>query len=199
MALSTPPVRGHARGAILDAADALFYRDGIRSTSIDAVADEAGVTKRTLYHHFESKDDLVAAYLERRDEPTRVAFAAQAAAAADGPAARILAVFDVLARFFATSDCRGCAFLNAASECASDSRVRRTAIAHKDATEAWFREQLAAAGSREPEAYAAMLMLVLDGALARSLLYPGGRQVRAAREAATIIVREAGVAIPRVA
>jgi AcrR family transcriptional regulator len=199
MALSTTTVRGHARKAILDAADGLFYRDGIRATSVDAVADEAGVTKRTLYHHFESKDDLIAAYLERRDEPTRVALAAKATAVADAPAARVLAVFDVLARFFATSDCRGCAFLNAASECASDSRVRRAAIAHKDATEAWFREQLTAAGSREPAAYAAMLMLLLDGALARSLLYPDGPPVRAARDAAAIILREAGIAIPRTA
>ena len=58
------------RATILAAATALFYEEGVRAASIDAVAERAGVTKRTLYYHFASKDDLVAAYLEGRDQPT---------------------------------------------------------------------------------------------------------------------------------
>jgi AcrR family transcriptional regulator len=55
---------------ILEAADELFYREGIRSVSVDTIAEKAGVTKRTLYYHFRSKDDLIAAYLEASNEPT---------------------------------------------------------------------------------------------------------------------------------
>jgi AcrR family transcriptional regulator len=60
----------NTRDRILEAADELFYRDGIRSVSVNTIAEKAGVTKRTLYYHFRSKDDLIAAYLEARNEPT---------------------------------------------------------------------------------------------------------------------------------
>ncbi len=59
------------RERIISAAAKLFYNEGIRSVSVDAVAEEAGVTKRTLYYHFASKDDLIGAYLEARDQPNR--------------------------------------------------------------------------------------------------------------------------------
>ena len=58
------------RERILEAANRLFYGEGIRSVSVDAVAEKAGVTKRTLYYHFRSKDELVAAYLASRDQPS---------------------------------------------------------------------------------------------------------------------------------
>ena len=58
----------------LDAANRLFYADGIGAVSVDAIAERAGVTKRTLYYHFASKDDLVARYLESRDQPNLAAF-----------------------------------------------------------------------------------------------------------------------------
>jgi len=53
------------RETIIQAADDLFYGEGIRAASMDAIAERAGVTKRTLYYHFRSKDDLIAAYLRR--------------------------------------------------------------------------------------------------------------------------------------
>src|SRR5947199_10296060 len=62
------------RERIISAANALFYNDGIRSVSVDAVAAKAGVTKRTLYYHFRSKDDLIAAYLSGRDQPNLALF-----------------------------------------------------------------------------------------------------------------------------
>ena len=62
------------RERIVSAANALFYADGIRGVSVDAVAAKAGITKRTLYYHFKSKDDLVAAYLAGRDQPNLALF-----------------------------------------------------------------------------------------------------------------------------
>src|SRR6185436_3387708 len=58
------------RRRLIAAADGLFYGQGIRAVGVDAIAAAAGVTKRTLYYHFASKDDLVAAYLDGRDLPT---------------------------------------------------------------------------------------------------------------------------------
>ena len=67
-------VQATTRERILSAAAKLFYGEGIRAVSVDAVAAKAGVTKRTLYYHFTSKDDLVAAYLAARDQPNLTLF-----------------------------------------------------------------------------------------------------------------------------
>ena len=63
------------RDRILTAANTLFYNEGIRATSVDAIAEKAGITKKTLYYHFPSKDNLVASYLESRDQPNLEIFA----------------------------------------------------------------------------------------------------------------------------
>src|ERR1700750_396416 len=83
---------------IIAAASKLFYNEGIRAVSVDAVAEEAGVTKRTLYYHFRSKDDLVAAYLAARDQPNLVLFKQWFDQARGGPAARVQNIFRNLAR-----------------------------------------------------------------------------------------------------
>lgn len=62
------------RDRIIEAAGKLFHAEGIRAVSVDAVAEKAGLTKRTLYYHFRSKDDLIAAYLETRDQPNLALF-----------------------------------------------------------------------------------------------------------------------------
>ncbi|MEP4196127.1 MAG: helix-turn-helix domain-containing protein, partial [Aliishimia sp.] len=63
-----------AKDRILDAANRLFYSEGIRAVSVDAIAAKADLTKKTLYYHFKSKDDLVAAYLASRDQPNLTLF-----------------------------------------------------------------------------------------------------------------------------
>ena len=63
------PQASPAKERIIDAANRLFYAEGIRAVSVDAIAEKAGLTKKTLYYHFKSKDDLIEAYLESRDQP----------------------------------------------------------------------------------------------------------------------------------
>ncbi|MEC9405093.1 MAG: helix-turn-helix domain-containing protein, partial [Pseudomonadota bacterium] len=58
-----------ARERILTAANKLFYAEGIRAVSLDTIAEKAGITKKTVYYHFKSKDDLIEAYLVSRDQP----------------------------------------------------------------------------------------------------------------------------------
>ncbi|MET0675423.1 MAG: helix-turn-helix domain-containing protein, partial [Bradyrhizobium sp.] len=81
------------RERIISAANALFYHDGIRGVSVDAVAARAGVTKRTLYYHFRSKDDLVAAYLAGRDQPNLALFRQWFEAAEGGLPDKVEAIF----------------------------------------------------------------------------------------------------------
>src|SRR4026207_222413 len=93
---------------ILAAADKLFYRQGIRAVGADAVAAEAGVSKRTLYNHYPSKDALIAAYLTARFKQI---------APSDAPAReQILGTFDRLERIFQATGFRGCPFVNAVAE-----------------------------------------------------------------------------------
>ncbi|MCW2986101.1 MAG: regulatory protein TetR, partial [Conexibacter sp.] len=85
-----------ARERVLATASRLFGREGIRAVGVDRIAAEAAVGKMTLYRHFATKDDLVVAVLERRDEPARAALAAAMDRAGDDPRARLLAPFAML-------------------------------------------------------------------------------------------------------
>src|SRR5579885_788301 len=85
---------------ILEAADRLFYGEGLRAVGVDTIADEIGISKRTLYNHYPSKDALIVAYLERRLRPL--------ALSDDPPVAQILGVFERLERAFGDGGFRGC-------------------------------------------------------------------------------------------
>src|SRR5689334_25448456 len=90
-----------ARERILDAAYELFSREGIQAVGVDAVISRSGVARQTLYRHFASKEDLVLAFLERREELwTRGWLEAQVVARASDPAARLLSIFDVFDEWF---------------------------------------------------------------------------------------------------
>ena len=106
--------RVSARDRLLKAADELFYAHGIGAVGIDRVIATAGVAKMSLYNHFDSKDDLVAAWLERRHDQWMGWLRGCVAKAP--PASRPLAVFDALDEWFHTDDFRGCAFINVAAE-----------------------------------------------------------------------------------
>src|SRR3954471_13629304 len=107
---------------ILETADKLFYLQGLRAVGVDTIAAEIGISKRTLYNHFPSKDALIAAYLGRRFlQPRR---------SDKCPVERIVGTFDSLERRFAAKDFRSCPFVNAVAELGSEDRsVRKIAIA----------------------------------------------------------------------
>src|SRR5947209_18986770 len=112
------PEKQSMKERILETADRLFYLRGIRAVGVDTIAAEIGISKRTLYNHFPSKDALIAAYLEGRFRP--------AASSAKPPLQQILAVFDSLERRFAHKDFRGCPFVNAVTELgAKDQAVKK--------------------------------------------------------------------------
>ncbi len=112
------------RGKIVQAASRLFYDEGIGRVSMDAVAEKAGVTKRTLYYHFDSKDDLVAAYLDARDQPNLKQMAGWFAAASGGTDAKVAAIFEALARSARHPKWKGCGFLRTTAELAALRAIR---------------------------------------------------------------------------
>src|ERR1700749_3074165 len=102
-----------ARGRILDAASDLFSRNGIQAVGIDAVIVRSGVARQTLYRHFASKQDLVLAFLERRDKVwTRGWLEGEVPQRSSDPKSRLLAIFDVFDAWFRRTDFEGCSFIN---------------------------------------------------------------------------------------
>src|SRR5258707_14943664 len=125
---------------IMAAADRLFYRKGIRAVGVDTVAAEAGISKRSLYDTFPSKDLLIAAYLRQRIQPLP--------ASDQPPAAQVLALFDQLHARFAKGDFRGCPFVNAVTELAEDCEAARNiARDYKDDRRRHVASLLALAGA----------------------------------------------------
>jgi AcrR family transcriptional regulator len=171
---------------ILETADKLFYLQGIRAIGVDTIAAEIGISKRTLYNHFPSKDALIAAYLERRFVHARPSD--------KPPVEQILGTFDSLERRFAAKDFRGCPFVNAVAELGpTDRAVKKIAAAFKESRRVWFRERLTELGVVEADALATQLVLLVDGSIAQDLVRDDPAMARAAKEAAKVLLRNAGV------
>ncbi len=151
------------RERLLAAADELFYGDGIHTVGIDRVIEKAGVAKASLYSAFGSKDALVRAYLESRQE-AREARVMKKLATYDTPRARLLGVFDALHDYIGEARFRGCAFLRASAEGRTDRGVRGACEDARAWTRALFTELATAAGARQPKRLAAELVLLYDGA-----------------------------------
>ena len=171
---------------ILETADRLFYLRGIRAVGVDTIAAETGISKRTLYNHFPSKDALIAAYLERRFT--------RAPPSDKPPVEQILGTFDRLERGFASKGFRGCPFVNAVAELGAEDRsVRKIAIAFKESRRLWFRDLLLQLGVADPEGLATQLTLLVDGSIAQDLVRDDPSMARAAKDAARVLLANAGV------
>jgi AcrR family transcriptional regulator len=182
------PAKPMMKDRILETADRLFYLQGIRAIGVDTIAAEIGISKRTLYNHFPSKDALISAYLERRFVTPR--------ASEKPPAEQILATFDSLERRFASKDFRGCPFVNAVAEMGPEHRsVRKIAIAFKESRRVWFRDLLLQLGVADAEALATQLALLVDGSIALDLVRNDPAMARAAKDVAKVLLKNAGVSV----
>jgi len=185
------------RDQIIAAADALFYSGSIRGISVDAIAERAGVTKKTLYYHFRSKDELVAAYLEARDRPTMERY--RNWAGTDGPLPdRIERMFIALARNAEKRSWKGCGFLRAAVELADSPGHPALDVArsHKAAFEKWLADDIGRAGHPDPAVLARMIMVLLDGAVARLLVQRDPDYARDAAKAARLLLESQPAPVP---
>ncbi|HEY2707834.1 MAG TPA: TetR/AcrR family transcriptional regulator [Caulobacteraceae bacterium] len=166
---------------ILETADRLFYGEGIRAIGVDRVATEAGISKRTLYNHFASKDDLIVAYLQRRARPARLSDA--------DPRAQILGLFERLGRGFADHGFRGCPFVNAVAELGEPEHpARAIARTFKQDRQAWFGVLLERMRVADPRSLSLQLALLLDGAIAAALVRGDPAVALAARDAAAVLL-----------
>jgi AcrR family transcriptional regulator len=156
-----------ARERLLNAAYELFSRRGIRAVGTDEVIERAGVARATLYRHFATKDDLVLAVLQRREELwTHGLIEAQSAQRGATPEEQLLAIFDVLHDWFQNRDgYEGCSFINVLLELGPDHPAGQASIAHIDNVRDIVRQRAVAAGLHDVEEFAQSWHILMKGAI----------------------------------
>jgi AcrR family transcriptional regulator len=165
--MSTAPTRTEqrpsARERLLNAANELFYAEGVQTVGIDRIIERAGVAKASLYNLFGSKEELVAAYLASRHEFTTGRIA-RAMESVDDPRQKILAVFDSQAKQYQQRDFHGCAFIAATTEAPPGGLVEQAADEFRTWMRNMFTELAGEAGAPDPVSLGRQLHLVYDGA-----------------------------------
>ena len=160
---SATPLKLSARERLLSAANELFYEHGINTVGIDRVIEHAGVAKASLYDCFGSKEELVAAYLRRRQE-IRQGRVERRLAQFNDPREKILSVFDLLGEIVSEPQFRGCAFVRASAEAIAGGKIKSAC----DASRAWMLEMFTTLAREcvveEAEVVGKQLVLLYDGA-----------------------------------
>ncbi|MCA8091131.1 TetR/AcrR family transcriptional regulator [Burkholderia anthina] len=183
------------RARLLDAAEALIYSGGIHATGVDAIVKRSGAARKSFYSHFESKEALVVAALERRDARWMRWFVDATLARGKSARAQLLGMFDVLRDWFSQPDFHGCAFLNASGEIAdADDPVRVVARMHKARLLAFVRERFdvyadeAGIERRGLARLARQWLVLIDGAIGVALVSGDANAARDARATADLLL-----------
>jgi AcrR family transcriptional regulator len=182
------------RQRILAAAYALFYRHGFVRVGLDAIAKKAGVTKRTLYYHFRSKDDLLAAAMEVHSELALARIRKWGDKLPADPVEAVEALFEDLARWASSPGFEGAGYTRIVMELADlpGHPARKIARRHKIVVEVWLADQLAARGVANAGECARRLAVLMEGAGASMLIHGDRSYARAAAEMAKRVVSGKG-------
>ncbi|WP_025735264.1 TetR/AcrR family transcriptional regulator [Mycobacterium genavense] len=161
------PAALSARERILKAAYELFSRRGIRAVGTNEVIERAGVAKATLYRHFTTKNDLVLAVLQRREQIwTHGLIEAQSEQRGATPEQQLLAIFDVMHEWFQLRDgFEGCSFINVLLELGAEHLAGKASIAHIDHVRDIVRRRALAAGLTDVEEFASSWHILMKGAI----------------------------------
>lgn len=161
-----PAADSAARERVLDAAYELFARRGIRDVGIDEIVTRSGVARATLYRHFNSKDELALAFLERREQRwTFGAVEAEARRRGDTAEERLLAIFDVFDEWFQRDDFEACSFVNVLFEMRPAHLLGQASIAHLQNIRAMVETLATEAGLSKPAEFARSWHILMKGSI----------------------------------
>ncbi|MBI1310054.1 TetR family transcriptional regulator [bacterium] len=178
-----------ARTRIVEAADRLFYADGIRAVGIDRIIAEAGVAKMSLYNNFASKDDLVLAVLKFRDEKIGRFFESAMQRYVDDGSDRLNAFFSALKEWFESKGFRGCAFINAVVELADPSHPGAAFSAqHKQLFREMIGTIMSEAHGEASVAFVPAVSLMIEGAIVTAVMDGNSKAADVARDAALSLI-----------
>jgi AcrR family transcriptional regulator len=169
MAATTKPIGEAAPAAserILETAYELFSRRGIRDVGVDELIERAGVAKATLYRHFPSKDDLVVAFLQRREQRWTLEFVeAQSRLRGATPEEQLLGIFDAFDEWFRRDDFEACSFINTLLEMRARHPAGQASIRHLQNIQALVRQLAEEGGFRDPELFARSFLVLMKGSI----------------------------------
>ena len=177
------------REHVLDTAKRMFCAAGFHAVTIDAIIEEAGVARMTVYKNFGSKEDLIVAALRREDTVFRQWLSSAVEGLSSKPSDRILGLYSALQQRFASKGYYGCAFIRASIEFPDPRhRVHQAAREHKEMIRSYLRGLAAEAGARNPGSLAEQLYLLFEGAITASQLHREPWPADYAREAAAHLI-----------
>jgi AcrR family transcriptional regulator len=154
------------RDRILEASYELFSRRGIRAVGVDELIERAGVAKASLYRHFPSKDDLVVAFLERREQRwTNGWVEKEARRRASSPEDQLLAIFDAFDEWFRREDFEACSFINVLLELGPRHPAGNASVRHLENIRSIVRGLAEQAGLRDPDAFAHSWHILMKGSI----------------------------------
>jgi AcrR family transcriptional regulator len=168
---ATRPERGQgARERILDTAYELFSHRGIHDVGVDELVARAGVAKATLYKHFNSKDELVLAFLERREQIWTYGWVEREARRRGATAEeQLLAIFDLFDEWFHGDDFEGCSFIKVLLEFGDlDHPVGRASADYLENIRSLVRNLALEAGLRDPNAFALSWHILMKGSIVQA-------------------------------
>jgi AcrR family transcriptional regulator len=178
------------RKRILDAAYGLFYQRGFGRVGVDEISNAAGITKKTLYYHFPSKDMLLGAVLSVQAELALARIRKHEDRYSGSADDMVGVLFSELARWSATPGWTGAGFTRLAMELADlpGHPARRAAARHKAEVETWWVKLLGASGVARPEERAREIALLMEGATALILIHGDKSYAEAAARAARALL-----------
>jgi len=184
------------RERLISVAVELFYRHGFQAVGLDRILEGVGITKTAFYKHFESKDDLIVAVLEKRDgDDIAMMIRYMHEKGGNDPRARLLAMFDHLDDWFSDPEFRGCLFMNAATEFPTSSDpIHRAAAAHGEHIAEIVHTALVQLGAADPARLTRQVMLLFAGAIAARHVNGELDAAASARSAAEALLERAGAA-----
>jgi len=181
-----------ARQRILETADRLFYADGVRAVGIDRIIAEAGVAKMSLYNHFPSKDDLILAVLQHREQTVLQFFATAMDQHGKRTKDKLRAFFSALKDWFESPGFRGCAFQNAAVELADPKHAGAQFVkGHKQRFQTFLAELVEESLGKGAAKVAPAVGLLVEGAIMTAMIQGSPDSVDVARDAALKLVADA--------
>ncbi len=180
------------RQELIDTAINLFTQHGYHGTGIDRIAEEAGVSKKTMYHHFRSKEELILAALKHHDGLFRNYFMKSVNQVSDSPSDRLLGIFDVAHAWFSDNAFFGCMFINAIGEYSNrDSAIRNACQDFKSQMTAFVEELAISAKAADPQGLADTLALLLEGAIVTAQVAGKPDSAETAKVAARVLINNA--------
>jgi len=167
MAQAVAAAPSSARERILGSAYELFSRKGIRAVGVDEVIKRAGVAKATLYRHFASKDELVLAFLQQREQLwTKDWVEAEARRRGATPEEQLLAIFDIFGEWFQREDFEGCSFINILLELNDrETPIGKATAVHLANIRSIIRTLATEAGLRDPEQFSHSWHILMKGSI----------------------------------